>query len=142
MLHRIVGFVFFRLIYLTRDGIGWMGEWVKIVKNLGTCQWIYFDIILNCIQLTVLDKQQIIMFITHFSKPSHHPIWYPEWTFRVNPQNQIPTRREIRYVYIKIVLCGLKKKIFLLKSLPKNDNIKKNQEIKTTHTINRTLSYK
>lgn len=88
MLHRIVGFVFFRLIYLTRDGIGWMGECVKIVKNLVTCQSIYFDIILNCIQLTVLDKQQIIMFITHFSKPSHHPIWYPEWTFRVNPQNQ------------------------------------------------------
>lgn len=50
------------------------------------------------------------MFIKHFSKPSHHPIWYPEWTFRVNPKNQIPTQREIRYVYIKIVLCGFEKK--------------------------------
>lgn len=82
----------------------------------------------------MLDKQQIIMFIMHFSKPSHHPIWYPEWTFRVNPQNQIPTRREIRYVYIKIVLCGFKKKqFFLLKSLPKNDNIKKPRDKNDAH---------
>lgn len=51
-----------------------MGEWVKIVKNLVTCQSIYFDIIMNLTQLTMLDKKQIIMFIKHFSKPSHHPI--------------------------------------------------------------------